>query len=149
MAAVLSIVGGVIGAIGSIQQANAAARAADYNAKVAARNRSIVLDQAASDAADKVRQNKRQMGLIRAQYGAAGIDLAGSPLDVLTDSALEAGLSVKKIQYQGEIKATEQTDQENLDTMEAANDRAAGPISAIGSLFGGVSKGIGYSLQAA
>lgn len=143
----LGIVGGAIQAVGALQSANATARAAEYNAQVADRNRLIILQQADAEASDKILENKRRMSSIRAQYGAAGIDLAGSPLEVLQDSAIEGALDVSRTRYKGELRAIEQTDNAQLSRMEASNARTAGTISAVGSLFGGFSKG--YGLQAA
>lgn len=139
MAAALSIVGGVISAIGAISAANAQARAAEYNAQVAERNRIAILAQADNEAIDKTRENERRLAVVRAAYGKAGIDLAGSPLDVIQDTAIEQQLDVSRIRYEGELKAIGQQDQATLYRMEASNARTAGSISAVGALFGGFS----------
>lgn len=140
VSAAVSIIGGVVGAIGAMQQANAQARAAEYNAKVAERNRLAILDQTDHEAADAGLENRRRMSAIRSQYGASGIELAGSPLDVLTDTAIEQEYDVKKIRYSGQLEAIGKTDEANLYRMEAKSARAAGGISAVGAFLGGVSQ---------
>lgn len=139
MAAILSVVSGVIGAIGSMQAANAQAAAANTQAAIAERNKRTVLAQADAEAVDKTRENRRQLATVRAAYGASGIDLAGTPLDVLEDSASELQYDVSKIRYQGELRAIGYQDEAMLKRMEAKQAKASGPISAVGKLFGGFS----------
>lgn len=137
MAAVLSVVGAVVGAIGQIAAANAQARAAEYNQQVAERNKLAILAQTDEEAADQARENRRNLGTIRAAYGAAGIDLAGSPLDVIQDTAIEGATDVARVQYEGKLRAIDQQDKATLAGMEAKADRTAGMFSAVGTLFGG------------
>lgn len=137
MAAAVAIIGGIVGAVGAIASANAQAAAANYNAKVQERNRLAVLAQADAEAADKVRENKRVNARIRAQYGAAGIEMAGSPLDVMEDTAIEQELDVKRIRYAGELEGIQRRDQANLYRMEAKAAKTAGMFSAVGNILGG------------
>jgi hypothetical protein len=137
VAVALAIVGGVVSAIGAIQSANAQAAAAEYNAKVQERNRLAVLAQADAEASDKIRENKRINSRIRAQYGAAGIEMAGSPLDVIEDTAIEEELDVRRIRYAGELEGIQRRDQANLYRMEAKAAKTAGMFSAVGNILGG------------
>src|SRR5688572_29095657 len=112
VAAIGGLASGAMSAIGAIQQGNAAAAAAEQNARyaehnalVAERNRATVLSQTDSEAAGQQRDNRRQLSQIRAAYGASGLALEGSPLDVLEDTALEQELDVSTIRYSGQIKA--------------------------------------------
>lgn len=139
MAAAVAIIGGVVGAIGAISAANAQAQAAEYNAAVARRNAVSIRQQANTEALDQDAENRRRLGTIRAAYGAAGIDLAGSPLDVIHDTAIAGETDTRRVVYAGELRATEQDDSAVLATMEAKNSRTAGMFSAVGKLFGGVS----------
>lgn len=139
MTAAISIIGGVISAFGAMQAANAQAQAAEYNAAVARRNAQAIRSQADEETKDQNLENSRRLAVIRTAYGAAGIDLAGSPLDVITDTAVEGELDIRRIQYAGELRAIDQQDQAKLYELEAKNDRQAGAISAVGKLFGGFS----------
>lgn len=150
--AVLSVAGGVISAIGAISSANAQAAAAEYNAKVDERNRimanqdrQIAIRTAEIDAQDKQRENARTNGAIRAAYGNSGLDMAGSPLDVLEDSALEQSLDVQRISYEGRARGREgaakaqgYAEDANLQRANAKASKTAGMISAFGYLAGGV-----------
>lgn len=150
--ALASVVSGVVGAMGAMQQAEAQARAAEYNAKIQERNaliadqnRKQAIETADVAATDKRRDNRRVMAQMRAAYGASGIEMAGSPLDVLEDTALEQELDTQRIKYEGTLRAREgaismlgMREDATLQRMEASSARSAGGIAAIGSLVGGV-----------
>lgn len=150
----LSIGGGILSAIGTIQQANAAAAAQNYNAEIAERdafvaeqNRQLIRRQAQIDAEDKRRENRRVMASIRTSYGASGLELAGSPLDVLEDTALEQELDVARIEYEGEIRAREGSlealglrETATLNRMGADASSKAGRIGAGAALLSGVGR---------
>lgn len=142
MAMVLGIIGGVIGAMGSLQEANATASAADYNKEVANRNRAATLEQTESAIADKRLENRRQMATLRASYGASGLELDGSPLDVLEDTATEQAYDVAKIRYQGRMKAEGYREQAALFKLESKSAKTAGYISAGAQLISGIQTGL-------
>lgn len=155
-------IGGVISAVGALASFGAKAAAARYQSQVdknnqiiANRNRAAYLAQGDNEAADKMRENRQRMASIRASYGASGIDLAGTPLDVLNDTAIEGAMDVKRITYRAGVQATGAADtanqyaaQSRLDEMDAEDASIAGPISAVGSLFGGLTQA-GVSLMRA
>lgn len=148
ISAIFTAIGGVISAVGAIQSANAQAAASEYDAQISERNR-VIADQnrkhnvelALIDAEDKRRDNARNMSTIRAAYGGSGLDLAGSPLDVLEDTALEQELDVRRTEYEGRVKNREGgmqmqefKEKATLSRMEAKNAKKAGILSAFGYL---------------
>jgi len=152
LATVFSIGGTVLSAFGVYQSAQANAAAADYNARVADRDRTVadqnrkaVLDQSRIDAEDKRRENRRVMASIRASYGASGVELAGSPLDVLTDTALEQETDTQRIEYEGRIRGREGalqmlglSESAALSRAEKRNYKRSALPGALGVGFGGV-----------
>jgi len=148
----MSVAGAVIGAVGTLQAGNAASASASYNAQVADRdvavadqNRKSVLEQTRIAADDKRRDNRRVLSSIRAQYGASGLSMAGSPLDVLQDTAVEQELDVRRTEYEGRVRGREGAlqmlglqEEGVLSRMEAKNARRAGRVGAVGSLASGV-----------
>jgi len=149
------MVGGIIGASGAMEGANqqaqgilAANRAKadadffnadqfDFTAKVAERDRGIALEQMWSDIHDTTKKSIAQLGQIRAAYGASGLSMEGSPLDVLEAAAVEQSLDVKKTLYTGEVVAAGLTDraaqaraQASLLRYSASNTLSAGVIGA-------------------
>lgn len=151
---ILSVVSGVVGAIGAIQQGNAAAASAEYNAKVDQRNqviedqnRGLALQQASAEADDKRRETRRLLSSMRASYGASGIELAGSPLDVLEDTAIESELDASRIEFQGRVRNREGAikflqlgESANLSRTQGKTAKSAATIGAVGSLVGGFSQ---------
>lgn len=147
----LSIGSTVLGAVGAISSANAQASAARYNAEVAERdavvadqNRKLALDQSRIDAEDKRRENRRVMASIRTQYGASGLSLAGSPLDVLEDTAVEQELDAQRIEFEGRARGREGAlqmlglqEEATLSRMEASSARRSGYMNAIGTGLSG------------
>lgn len=154
--AVFAVASGAISAVGAIASANAQAAAAKYNADIDRRN-AIVVDQNRAnlmrqteiDAQAKRRENQRTLGTIRAAYGASGLEMSGSPLDVLEDSALELETDVHRVEYEGRMKGREmafqaQTYRESakLRDMEAKAAKRSGFISAAGYLVGGAGQAL-------
>jgi len=168
-AAGLSIAGGFIGAQGARLQAEATAKAGRFNAdmldykaqlqevqaQIFMRNRGIALNQAAQSAKDKGRVVAATMGSIRAAYGANGLSLEGSPLDVLQATAIEGQLDISKELYKGDVLAAGWSDQANMATVEAGMSRSqagmarygadmaieAGNLSAMASIISGFAGG--------
>jgi len=148
----LSIGGAAIGAVGAVQQGKAASSAASYNAKVADRdmevadqNRKMAIETARIDAEGKRRDNRRVLASIRTQYGASGLSLAGSPLDVLQDTAIEGELDARRTEYEGRARGREGAlqmlgfqEDASLSRMEASSAKRAGYTGALASTLSGV-----------
>lgn len=115
----LLAVGTAVAAYGAIQQGRAAAEAANFNRENALRNARISREQAARDAEAQGRRSRKIIGAMRAGYGASGITLEGSPLDVLEESAATAELDRQNIIYRGELRAMGYTDTAALEGMRA------------------------------
>jgi len=135
ISAAATVASGVVGAMGAMQQGKAQSQAANYQAQVADRNAKMSRSQAAVEQDDQRRENMRQLGAIRAAYGGTGIEMAGSPLDVLEDTSIEQELDVERIGYRGELRALGETDKANLARAEAENAKSAGAIGAVGSIL--------------
>ena len=139
MGGVMQMAGGLVGAAGAMQKAEAEAEAHNYNAEVADRNRHIIAQQTAAAVRDQRSQNKREYHAIRTIYGASHIDMSGSALDVMRDTAIEQELDVSRIKYKGKLARIQEKDTANLERMGAQSALEAGKISAISSVIGGLS----------
>lgn len=145
----VTVVSGVTGAVGAVAGANATAAAAKANQKFAEaealvadqnrRNATVTANQAAED---KRRENRRIISSMRASYGASGVSMEGSPLDVLADSATEGELDAQRIEYEGRARARDASlgimsaqRSSVLSGMEARNARAAGWLGAGNALL--------------
>lgn len=81
------------------------AAGAEYNARIQRENAKIARQQAAAEAERIQMMSRKVQGAARAAYGASGVALEGSPMEVLRDSAIEAELDVLTAKYQGELSA--------------------------------------------
>lgn len=147
----LSVAGTVMSVVGALSAAQSQAQAADYNARVADRdayvadqNRKSAYELADIDAADKRRENRRALSAIRASYGASGLELAGSPLDVLQDSATELELDAQRTEYEGRARGREGGlqmigfgERAELSRMEGRSARTGSVFAALGNGLSG------------
>lgn len=147
-----SAISGVMGFMGSMQQAEAQAGAANYQAQVARNNEIIARNNAAYAAqAGAVRaqtqdfKNRTVLGTLEADQGASGIDFeSGSSANVRRSARNVARLDTETIYNnallqtnQALSQATSFSAQAGLEDFEARNARAAGTTRAFGSLLGG------------
>lgn len=139
----LAVAGGLLAGVGSFINLQSQAQAAEYSAKVNEINAQTARLQAGADVARKQREKVRALGTMRANYGASGLQVAGSALDVMTDSFLEYTLDEKTIAYQGEINAIDFQNKAKLGRMEARANRVAAPIA----LAQGAVEGVGTALR--
>ncbi len=101
VAGVLALVGGIASAVGSINQANAATAAARFNSKIANQNADLAIARSKEEERRHRILARKRLGSIRAGFGASGVTLEGSPLDVLEESAAAAELDSLTIRNQG------------------------------------------------
>ncbi len=136
----MMILGGVsslVSASGAIQEGEAAQEAAEYNAEVMRQSAQASREKAEYDETihrDKVR---RLLSSQRASYGAAGVDMAGSPLLVLEDTAAQGELDAKAIRYGGEVEARQKLSQAEIYEQQGKNARREGYAKAGSSLLSG------------
>lgn len=151
LASILSAGSAVVGVVSALETAGANRDAAEYNAQIQERDRVIAqqnttlkMRQAAIDAQDKSRENRRIMASIRATYGASGFEIAGSPLDVLEDTAVEQALDVRRTEFEGRVVGREGALQDaslaegaELSRREARGAGTAGAFLAVGKGLAG------------
>jgi hypothetical protein len=141
-AAGMAAVGGIVNAAGNLRAGESAAQANEYNAEIAGQNAILARQQAKEEERRARIQGRKQLGAARAAIGASGVTAEGSPLDVLEESARNAELDALTIRHAGEVKAVGFENQKNIYLYQAKESRAAGRISAAGSLLGAGSSAI-------
>lgn len=139
----LLIGGTLVSAMGAIQQGNAAAAAADYNARLAEQNATIATQQAAEKERQQRILARKQIGSARAAYGASGVTMEGSPLDVLEESAYNSELDALTLRYGGQIESMGLRNQAALERMQGKSAKTAGYMNAGSSLLLGGAKAYG------
>lgn len=137
----IQIASAVVGAIGAIQQGNAAKAAANYNATISMQNAEIARNDAAMQAQQIDRENYMRLGAIRTAQGKSGGAAGeGSVLDVLGDVAAQGELEKQYALYQGEQRARGYTNTATLDVFSGRNAQTAGYLRAGTELLGGGAK---------
>lgn len=148
----------VMGAAGSIQQGNAAAASAKYNAQVSDMNAKLA-ERSARDAVERGQVQEQQqrmktsaiMGQQKAAMAANGVDLKfGSPLDTLVDTATMGELDALTIRSNTAREERDTRQQANnlrgqagMYRAEGAAAKTAGYMDAFGTILGGGAKAYG------
>ena len=120
-------------AVSGIQQSNMS----KYNAKVSKNNAISAQRIGKAEEMKQRREAYRRMGNMRAQYGAAGVNLSGTPLDILADSAMEEELDALTIRYNYASQGQGFTSQSMLDKRRAQGSLYAGGFEAGTTLLTG------------
>lgn len=140
---IFSAVGAIGTAVSAVAQGERDSQMSTYNAQLAQRNAGIARDQAAADADAQARHARRVIGGARAAYGASGITMEGSPLDVLEMSAANAELDNRSILYKGELRAMGYEDTAGLDLMRGDAARQTGGERAGSAILLGAGRAYG------
>ena len=141
--------------MGAIQQSQASAASAGYNAKIAGMNAQIQTQNANFAGAQGEQEvgvqgmkNKAEVGSITASQAASGVDVnTGSGVNV-RQSAAEVGMlnaltirsNAAKQAYGYQVQATNDTAQAALDRSQQSADKTAGYLNAGADILGGVGK---------
>jgi hypothetical protein len=155
----LAIGGTIMGAAGQIQQGQAAAASARYNAKIGEMNATLA-ERRSRDALQRgaiEEQRKRmEVGRIRGQQTAAmaatGVDVGfGSPLDLIVDTSVLGELDALTIRtnayresYEHKVDAANKRAGANLSLMQGQNAMTSGYLSAGGTVLTGAGKAYEY-----
>ena len=138
---ILSALGTVVGAVGSIASGVSANNVAKYNAEVAENNATAERQRAAYEA-DLTRDNvRRVVGAQRAAGASSGLDItSGTPVAVLGDTAKAGELDVLARLYSGEAAATASMNDAARFRAEGKAQKQAGFINAGTTLLSGFGK---------
>lgn len=121
--------------VGGIQQANAAAEAAEYNAQGAEANARATRLQAAREEGKERFNTRLALGSIRAQYGASGVKMEGSAVDYLEHSAAIGEQNALDIRFRGEQQALAYQRQADI-------YRKGGDAAQAGAVLGSIGTGL-------
>jgi hypothetical protein len=140
---ILAAAGSGMQAAGAIQEGNAQYAASQYNIEVNNQNAQEARQQAAEEERRARVMSRKQIGQSRASIGASGIQLEGSPLDVLEESAATAELDALTIRHSGEVKALGFDRDSKLEAFKGKQARQAGYMKAASALISGGTKTAG------
>ena len=101
----MSFLGTIISATSSILGGIAGNQQGDFEAKIARQNATIALQRSEAESVRVARDRARRQGLLRATIGASGVQLTGSPLDLLAEEAMEGEEARLAVLFGGEAQA--------------------------------------------
>jgi hypothetical protein len=128
-------VGGLLEASGHAAEGEARAAAAEYNAKSAEQNAKLSVAQAREEERRLRVMSRKQLGDMRANYAASGVQMEGSPLDVLEESAATAELDALTVRHGGQVKAAQARSEASLQRFQGEYAKAAGYLKATTTLI--------------
>ena len=132
--------GGILQGIGGFMQRKQAAASNEINAAGVERDIGAEREATAYTVARTREGLARTQGGARAGYAANGLALSGSAADVLRDSAVEGDLDIAAIQWSSEEKIKSMKFQAQGYRYNAAQEKAAAPISFLSGVLGGAAK---------
>jgi hypothetical protein len=139
----LMIAGTAASALGAIHTAQANKASAKYNEQLALQNETASRQGAAVEEQRLRMQQRKQLGQMRANYGASGVTVDGSIEDVLADSATNAEWDALLVRHGGETQARGYRNEASLYGAQAKNASAAGYLAAAGALGQGAGQAYG------
>ena len=153
IAIVGSLLSGIMGFMGAMQQGEAQQNMANYQAAVAEQNRQIALQNAnferqhgEQQAQTEGMKTKANVGAITAEEAGSGLDITGGSKSDVIASAQKLGSfneaiirndSARKA-YDYETQAMQDEEQSRLYTFQGENAKSASTFNAFGSLLGSV-----------
>ena len=137
--AVISLIGGAVGASGQREAGEAGGKAYDFNATINEQNAVRAREAADAYILSQKRDATRAVGAQQAGYAASGVSGgSGSALDVLADSTTQALLDQHRRKYQGELEYQDQMNQAKVNRMNARTVRKGGQAAAAATVLGAV-----------
>ena len=137
VAAGASALAGIMGYKGNMAAAKSAQAVADYNA-VLAENEAVLLARAKRDEEEALRrQSDRLVGTQTAMVAASGVQMTGTPLQVLADTYFSTEMDAAMIRYAGDIEQVQKQSEAALARTEGGARAAALKYQAYGSLLTG------------
>jgi hypothetical protein len=136
--AALGFASGAIGAFGSIYQGKMERAAREYNARLAERNASAVIEQSIREEKLVRIAGKKALGDIEADYAASGV---APSYDVLAESAFNVEMDAMSTRYAGELQASNLKAEAVLSRFYGKAAQTASYFSAASQLLGGASAG--------
>lgn len=137
---VLALGGTALSAYGAMEEGRNASEQARINAETAEWNAKLTRAKAKEDERMLRVMARKEIGRMRANYGASGITTEGSALDVLVESAAMAEEDALNIRRSGELQAQAYEREARGNRRLSSRYRTAGNLGAAGALLGGAAK---------
>jgi hypothetical protein len=138
----IAIAGSAISAGGALMQGKQAEAAANYQAQVYKRQAE---QEKAASAYEQGRERHRQelaQSAARAQVGASGVALSGSPAEVLAANARQGELDVQAMRYGSQLRSDALTTQAGISQFSGKQAKQASYLAGASTLLSGVGSAV-------
>jgi hypothetical protein len=135
----LGVIGTMVSVAGSIASGAQAQAQAEAQARAYEQQAQADSQAAGYEAQRERRQQELRAANARAQVGASGVAMAGSPTEVLVANAREGELDIQAIRYGSQIRQNNLRTQAEISRMQGKGAMAAGLINAGSGLVSGLS----------
>lgn len=140
LGSVLSLGSAALGAVGAVQQGQAASKAANYNAQVQMQQAQMEQDQAGARATDAATRTRQRAAATRAGAIQNGFETDGSVADLLNTVETQGTLEGLTALYDGSVRAQGLRSSAETNRAGGSNAAAAGYLNAGTSLLSGFSR---------
>lgn len=147
-AVAISVVATSVSVYGQVQQAQQAKAIGKYNAKMAEAQAKQTEMDAAENIRRKRKENARILATQRSKYAKAGVMEAGTPLELMAETAGNLELDVLDYNRQQRINAQNLRQQGAMDLAMGKNAAQAGYINAGATLLQGAGQAAGMGAMA-
>ena len=134
----VGLAGTTLSSVGQIQAGRAQKAGYDYNAKVNEADAVAARASAAREEEVHREKLKRLMGTQKAVFGAAGVEMEGSPLLILMNTAAEGEREAEFIKYGGEVEATKSLNEARLNRLYGRTVAKSGIIGGASTFLTGL-----------
>lgn len=137
---VASLAGTGLSAVGAIQQGNAAKASADAQAALDTQQATMTTLQGEYQAQRQQAKVNQVTGSQIAGVSGSGVDLTGSPSDVIASSASQGALDVEAIRYGAKVNSNNLMYQADVARQGGSAAQTAGYLGAAGGALGGLAR---------
>lgn len=145
--ATYALIAAAVAAAGTVYSGVQQKKAADTNAAISEQNAIAAQQKAAYDEQMHREGVKKLLSAQRALYGKSGVEMAGSPLLVMEDTAAQGELDALAIRYGGDVNAARNRSAANLSRMQGSTAMTASYFQAGSTLLSGAASAKGDQLK--
>ncbi len=143
--AITAAAGGVLSAAGQIYEGQAAYKAGLLNAGMLKLKASQIRQQTIEQERQLLVNARKVVGDTRAAYGASGVTMEGSPLDIMEESLTNINRDQMNVRYSGELNARQAEWDADLAVKQGKAARTASYFGAASSILGAGTKAAEYN----
>lgn len=138
--ALLGLAGTALSVGGSLLEGQQQKQMADYQARAYEQQAQAEAQSAAFEQSQERHKQDLLQAQARAQAGASGIGIAGSPTEVLAANARQGQMDLKALQYSSDLRQNNLNSQAAISRFSGKQAATASIFSAGSALVGGLSK---------